>query len=485
VYPPAFAASSASRLDTSKLSSKEEVWHDVLFMNGLGPRYTGGAAHDKFVSFLDDKFTSAGLTVEHMRHNALMRWDPIAWGIKSRSGRGIPASFYCPFCPTTGPQGVTAPLKYCGRLEGASLFTLRLADKRAQLSIPSDIAGKIALVERMVLRWPFDRMYGGHVRAVVDPTHAGTLPSVQRSLATYNVALVPQDFEIELRKAGALGVIYAWVNVSDENAQGQWLDLLEEGYELPMLWVGPTAGRELKTLADREEEVTLTVHANVLKHAPTKAIVATLPGSTTETTILWTHTDGNNAIEENGGVTIAHLMKYFAALPQAARKRTISCVLVDCHYAGRYLPDHTWIRERPDLVERAVSVLSIEHLGCREWVDDPATGYGPTGRPEVAFAFCATPALGDVLLKALGGSQKGRTAVIGDVTNGFSPGLSAYRMAKIPTIGYIVTPPYLLAESPTGHIEKMSPDQFYDEFKTMARTIQLLDSVPRDVLRQG
>jgi hypothetical protein len=487
LYPRVFATPAALQLDTTRLSSEEQMWRDVVFMNGLGPRYTGNSAHDKFISFLDEKFAAAGFQVEHVPHSSLMRWDPIAWSIKTRSGTRIPVSSYCRFSRTTGPKGITAPLKYCGRIGGPSLFTLNLQpEKRSKLSIPSNISGKIALLERTSSHWPLQEMFGGHLRAVVDPTHAGTLPPIQRTIATYNAALLPTDFESELRKAGALGVIFAWVGVSDENAQGQWMDWLGEGNDLPMLWAAPTARKELRAIAEREEPVTLTIHADVVRNAPTRTIVATLPGSSEETTILWTHTDGNNAIEENGGIAIAHLAKYFAALPKDARRRTISCVLVEGHYSERYLPSFAWIKERPDLVERAVSVLSIEHLGCREWVDNPQTGtYAATERPEIAFAFSATGSIGDVMLKALENSQKGRTAVIDDVTNGFSPGLSAYGMAKIPTIGYIVTPPYLLAESATGHIEKMSSDQFYDEVKTMARTVQLLDIAPRAALRQG
>ncbi len=55
------------------LPTKEKVWEWELFLNKLGPTYTGNPAHTRFVEFLADQLTSAGLDVAR-DHYTFTRW---------------------------------------------------------------------------------------------------------------------------------------------------------------------------------------------------------------------------------------------------------------------------------------------------------------------------------------------------------------------------------------------------------------------------
>ena len=47
------------------LPGLEEVWNWQVFMNNLGPRYTGNAAHRAYVDFLDTQFKALGLDLAY------------------------------------------------------------------------------------------------------------------------------------------------------------------------------------------------------------------------------------------------------------------------------------------------------------------------------------------------------------------------------------------------------------------------------------
>ncbi|WP_436953708.1 hypothetical protein [Streptomyces sp. SudanB182_2057] len=129
---------------------------------------------------------------------------------------------------------------------------------------------------------------------------------------------------------------------------------------------------------------------------PTATTIATLPGESGDVILLWTHTDGINAVEENGAVAMLNLMRHFAKVPPAERNRTIVCVLTEGHFGGSAMADNWWIDARPDIAEKAVVALAMEHLGCREWLSDSARNIvrprtGPTSPGRTRWARRTRP----------------------------------------------------------------------------------------------
>jgi hypothetical protein len=466
------------------------LWADVLYMNSYGTRYPGTAAHKQYTAFLDSRFRDAGLTVDRLERNTLDLWEPQRWSITTKSGKNIAVASPNRESASTGPEGVTAPLKYCGRAKG-TVFAAKLDSQNVpHIDIPANVAGRIALIEVEVEPLPFAKMFEGHVAAVVDPTTAGGMPVVQPMATAWNnvESRLPKSLEDDLRRAGAVGVIYAWVNGADADASGQ---LRRNGTAaLPSLWVGTTGARQLRAIETAGEPITLMVEVKVTPKVTTATTIATLPGLSEETILLWTNTDGMNAIQENGTVAMINLMRYFAHLPIASRKRSISCVMSEGHLALNHTPDIWWTQQRPDILAKAVASLSMEHMGCREWIGDPSRNtFAGTGRPDVSWAFTFAPEdrpnyLAKVMKEALADSRLARTVVVDNSPFSFSPGLHPWTLAGVPSIGYISTPAYFNAEGPNGHIDKICPEQYYDQVKTMARAIRLLDAAPRDLLRQ-
>ena len=62
-------------------------------------------------------------------------------------------------------------------------------------------------------------------------------------------------------------------------------------------------------------------------------LIAVLPGTSSESVLIVnSHSDGTNATEENGGLGILALAKYFSKIPKSSRKRDI--VFVQSHMAN-------------------------------------------------------------------------------------------------------------------------------------------------------
>lgn len=479
-------------LQAPHLPGISELWSDILFMNSVGSRYPGSPAHARFCAFLDERFADAGLIVDRLERHDTVFWEPLNCAIRTADGQTIEVSSPNRESASTGPEGVTASLKYCGLAKG-TVFAAGLDPTNVpQISIPADVAGKIALIEVEVEKLPFGKMFtGSSLVAVVDPTNAGGLPEVQATATAWNNVekRLPAALEADLRKAGAVGVIYAWINGADADGKGQ---LRRNGTaSLPSLWVSVSGSKALRAAEAKGTAVTLVNQVRATPGVRTATTLATLPGSSDETILVWTNTDGMNAIQENGSIAIINLMKYFARIPRSERKRTITCVMSEGHLALNHTPDVWWTKQRPEVLARAVASISMEHMGCHEWVGNPEENtYESTGRPDISWAFTFADQnkpnyMAHIMQEALKESRLARTVVTNCSEYSFSPGLHPWQVAKVPSIGYITTPAYFLAEGPNGHLDKICPDLYYDQFKTMARAIHLLDAAPRRALRQS
>ncbi|MEJ0022558.1 MAG: hypothetical protein WDN76_03345 [Alphaproteobacteria bacterium] len=181
-------------------------------------------------------------------------------------------------------------------------------------------------------------------------------------------------------------------------------------------------------MAEAGTPVTLTVEANIAQNTPTRTIVATLPGMSEESIILWTHTDGPNALQENGGMAVLNMIRYFSKLPKTARKRTLVVVMPEGHFAEQYVPTSAWIKERPELCQKAVALVAAEHLGAREYLKRPvATRTSHPASTKWPSPFCPTTPMQAAAKKAVADQPLGREVVLGTDEYSFTPGIAAWK----------------------------------------------------------
>jgi len=463
VLMPIAAGASIDGYRANLLPSQKEVWDWQVWMAKLGPKYTGNRAHTEFVEFLAARLKECGLDVTRERYT-FPRWEARRCEITiSPSGANAfraPVTSYFPYSGQTPPEGVTGELIYAGHNPSFVLDNLK---------------GKIALIEFSTNVRKFGEMYRPW----------GIYPASARFPEELRPARGAVNDLTKFQKAGALGVILAWTDVSDANAADQYTPFSRPPQGVPGLYVGRETGAKLKDLARNGAKATLVLEAEAFPDSPTDTLLATLPGmNSNEVILLNTHTDGPNATEENGGLGILALAKYFSRLAQSERKRTIVCALTTGHFAAPWVPSMRGIIQKyPEMIKKAVAALTVEHLGCKEWVDDGSFHYKPTGENEWAVAIRERPAPGKILVDALEGSGDRKTAVVNPVHGGWLGEGSGLARAGVPTIGYIPQPNYLLAGPANGCIEKLSPQRLHAEIEVFAKAIHKIDVMSAADLR--
>jgi hypothetical protein len=460
-----FAADSPSVFRPELLPSQKEVWDHLAWMAKLGPKYTGNPAHATFVEFLATEMKSLGLDVARERYT-LPRWDARRWDISVTPASGLafkaPVTSYFPYSGQTPSTGVTGELIYAGHSPTFALDGLQ---------------GKVALVDFTTNTREWAHVYQ---QWGVNPPGETFPPAARPARGGVN-DLTP------FQKAGAVGVIIAWTDVSDANAADQYTPFSRPPQGIPGLYVGRDTGAKLKALAGSGARATVVLEADVFPDTPTDTVIATLPGtSDAEIIIVNTHTDGPNATEENGAIGLLALAKYFSKIPKSNRRRTIVFPMTTGHFAGPWVPSMRGVMEKhPELIKKAVAALTVEHLGCREWMDDAsATTYRATGKNEWSVAITPLKSMGDIMVESLKGSLD-RAAAVNPVNGGWLGEGGGLSRAGVPTIGYIPQPNYLLAGPADGCIEKLSPELLHSQIQVFAKVIHKIDTTSAAELKRA
>jgi hypothetical protein len=289
--------------------------------------------------------------------------------------------------------------------------------------------------------------------------------------------------------AGVLGVVCIRGGVSDELAANQYSPFTTAYQDCPAVWVNRTVGQRLRLLALTGAEATLTVDARLVRGAATDTLYAVLPGANRdESVIVNTHTDGPNVPEENGGLGMLSLAQQFRSM---RLKRSLVFVFATGHFqlpqfardgvvlnqaSSRWMDMHPEWHDGVGRHRKAVAALTVEHLGCREWADDPThTTYAPTGENEVGWCYTTTPAMRDIWLASAEGTANRRTfAAAPNPPFYFGEGGPFYK-AGIATMSLIPGMTYLTAADKHGSLSKLSPDLIMGQIRTFSRAIRAVE----------
>jgi hypothetical protein len=494
---PAYAA---RRRRTIPLPSPRQVRADFTRMVEFGPRLTASNSHNAYVGWLEDEFAKAGLDVLPCDGYETDRWLAQQVGLDLLDGPAagpVKVATYYPRSKETSPQGVAGPLVYGGvapapSVSGSDLGALQAAVARYPGEIQSwagglggtlagGAQGSILLVDLPMpvpltaaaflpistyLNWP------GHNQAdwaTSDYKRIWIEPGLSVPLAPF-------------QGLGAIGVVFI-VDASYPALAGGYLPFTHGFEPLPALYVDRDTGAKLRTLAATRPTTRMTLTASHRK-APTRAVTAVLPGASRETVIFNTHTDGQGFAEENGGVAFVQLARHFASLP--ARKR-LERTLVFAAWPGHMVADlpqtQGWIDSHPDLVKRAAAALTIEHLGCSEWIDTVDRGYHPTGEAELFGIWTTQGKMFELTRDTIVAHRIPRAALLRPPAQ-FGVG-AAFQSAGVPQIGAIAGPEYLLTVSDNGDLDKLDEKLAARQIAWLADLTRRLDSVSAAELRQG
>ena len=537
--------SAAASFDGARLTRMREAWAEVEQVNrDMGPtRLTGSPEHQRFVAWIQAELiralTPAGGQVFEDRFDNYPRWAARSWRLEV-GGKAAPVASYYPYCtggftgaraPVTPAPALAAPGGGGGypRADGHAAVAFdpnaRAAGPLVDLGVftgPKTIdwtraAGKIALVGYSV---PAISAIISAQSYTVDGVWEGGKPNagpyVNRPAPTSSI-LAPPEIDAANR-AGVLGVVLIWQGISDGNAQGQYnpftvpfasspasspagSDPAATRPGIPALWVNERVGKGLALKAAAGANAAIAIEAS-LDQVPTATVWGLLPGARygradDEILICNTHSDGPNIAEENGGVAVVNMARYFAKVPVAERPKTMVFMASTGHFGHRFLGSgRDWIAQHPQILARTVGVMTLEHLGCREWqdVDEPGGGlrFEATGRPLQSQVFITAPgfqgrtpgpadaALRHIVEGALADSRDRAAILSGGAFFGEGGGFHAL---GIPTIGFLPSPQFLCAMPPDGEISKLDPAIFHDQLALSARCLTAMQSASATALK--
>jgi hypothetical protein len=482
--------SAAAASGAVALPSPAQVRADYQRMVDFGPRLTGNESHLRYIQWLREEMVKAGAELLPCDDYEYERWSVGRFGLDVIDGSApgsVKVASYYTRSQETPAEGLTAPLVYAGvvpapsasgtdlgalqagiarypddltswahatsgRLGGAADGAILVVD----LPMPAPATAGVFLPIAQYLHWP------GHTEAdwiQIDYKRTWILPGLGVPLAPF-------------AQMGAAGVVFI-VDSSWEALADNYLPF-DHGYEpVPALYVDRDTGRALRAQTESRPNARLTLTATRTK-VKVPSVTAVLRGETDESVILNTHTDGQGFVEENGGVAFVHLARHFGSLPAGQRlKRTLVFAAWPGHMSGALPELAGWMAAHQDLVKKAAAAMTIEHLGCSEWLDTADKGYHATGQNETFGVWVSLGKLFEATRDALTatGDAMARTALLRPPVQ-FGVG-GAFQSAGIPQIGAIAGPEYLLTIKPNGDMDKL------DEKLAAAQTAWLADILRR------
>ncbi len=497
---PASAHLPRQRRRVVPLPTPEQVREDFTRMVEFGPRLTASEPHERFVGWLEDELAGAGLELLAPDEYTTERWlaEDVALELLDGAAAGpVEVATHYPRSQETPPEGVGGPLVYGGvapalSVSGADLSALQAAVARypgelaswaagasgtigggaqdsillVDLPMPAPLTGGAFLPLATYLNWP------GHTVAdwaASDYKRIWIEPGLGIPLAPFE-------------RMGARAVVFV-VDASFAALEGGYLPFTHGFEPLPALYVDRDTGARLRAQAAARPAARLTLTAS-RERAQTRAVTAVLPGESDEALVFNTHTDGQGFAEENGGVAFVHLARHFASLPAHRRlKRTLVFAAWPGHMVADLPQTQGWIDAHPDIVARAAAALTIEHLGCTEWVDAVGAGYHPTGDAELFGIWTSQGRMFELTRDTVVAHDIPRAALLRPPVQ-FGVG-AAFQSAGVPQIGAIAGPEYLLTVSEHGDLDKLDEQLAARQIAWIADLASRLDRVTAAELRQG
>jgi hypothetical protein len=489
-------------VEESLLPTAKDMYRDVKHMVDLGQRLPGSDPHNAFIDWLDQGLRSAGCQMLPRDEFPFARWLADGWSLELLDGPGrgpVPVAAYMPYSGNTRPGGVTAPLAYLGAVpplglggDPQDIETLRRAIERlrgeladwaraAIAGIPGGVAGRIVLVDSQTSPLT-ERDFAPLTTYAYNP---GSSPLATPNFKRIALSLIPPASVFA--DAGAAGMLVTF-DASPACAAGQYGPYGSPITGLPGLLLDRDTGAKLRRYAQGLPKARLTLTASV-KPTTTSQLVGILPGdgSTDELMVLNTHTDGMNAFEENGGVGLVWLARYFSQLPRSRRlKRSLVFSAVSGHFAGPALPQtRGFIDRHPDLVAKAAASLTIEHLGASEWLDD-GRGYHPTGGPDMFVIWHSqTAGIAGAVVDSMNASDLVHSRALRPAGDYMIAVGTAFNESGVPTVSSIVAPNYMVSWADDGHLAKFMPARAAREVRWAADLVTRLDSIPAAALAAG
>ncbi|KIX02606.1 uncharacterized protein Z518_08548 [Rhinocladiella mackenziei CBS 650.93] len=445
----AYIAFSLSLSLNGVLGKTDLDWYgaEVGFLASLKSRVTATPSHKTLIDHIESELNLLGLAVYSDVLNFTYMDQPLSPPKLTVGGQEVAISSYAPYSGNTSFAGI-----------GGKLVDLTGPDD------PPDwekARGNIAVVN--VTNSPLDlrqtlAIWPGQPQWYIQTG----IPTVTADAKIANLT--------EAAEAGVKGVVYVWEHITSGNAYGQYVPFKRLYQGVPTIHVAGDAGTAVLQASKNGSEAHLTLSGELIPNTKTRTIWTVVEGTRykNESIILNTHTDGTNAVEENGHIALLAKAKDLATNPP---ERTTILVFVTGHMhqpafsttgraTSRWLDDNPqyWRGEAGEMT--GVASACVEHLGAIDWAENLSTNtYSSAGNLSDEWIYANTPEMVNLLEQNWNGAYPGFVRVNNPIPKGVQSGEGEpLTEVKIPNIALITVPLYLTAEFPENFDERQLID---------------------------
>jgi hypothetical protein len=478
-------------VDSNAFLSQVELEQQLAMLAGFGMRATGSPTHHQYIDWIKQQLDQIPGVERRDESYTVQRWLEEQTELTIGATENVRVSSAVPYSTervgnaSFSEEEVTGEVVYVPSWISLDSWLARIEGKIVLRDAPLLSLPRLGYV---ALAWS---LYDPDGELAEDPADL-----MERDVTA--VSLLITDLE-NAAKAGAKGIIFKH-DFPHEQMIGHYAPYEGRRWEVPGLFVGVEEGKRLSQIADSNVNVTLRVRADE-DTVSTPNVIATLPGTSSARIVLNSHTDGANALQDNGPIAMLAIARYFAALPLACRPKTLQFNFPTAHIYPRLLPGEgreTGAEQIAKQLDRdfddgsVAYVLSLEHLGAREYV---AVGRAPlegrelvlSGRAEMGMAFVSTSAtlLSEVTSMLERHDNRFTFVMRGADLPGFELPVhqsfagegTPYHRHLLPTIGFIAAPWSLM--NPMLNLESVDPARMRRQIVMFADLIER--TAPRSV----
>ena len=311
-----------------------------------GNRYWGRIAGTKYeamaADWAEEHFRRLGMQDIHRVPFELgPQWFPIDWSVTA-SGGGEQLSF-ASANPATGsrsfPEGIEAEAVWVG-LGTAADFAGR------------DVAGKAVIIQ-----------------TILAPGQMGNSASWEGA----TIRAEEKGAALIVGVWGYGGNLAVWQStrafqmVRNPDGTSRYVS---QPVATPGFFMGFEDGRKLRDLVAAGAPVTISarVESERREGLSSPSIFGTLPGATDETIYVMAHMDGyyDAALDNASGMAVMiGLAEYFARMPEADRRRSITFIGTAGHHVGS--PNAIYLRDQ-GMLEKTALMLNCEHIAPTQFI---------------------------------------------------------------------------------------------------------------------
>ncbi len=488
---PATAASCPAATDRGRFASADEEYALNTRMASYGARPTGSPNHRRWVNDVDRRLKAIpGMEVDHVDY-PINRWTEQVskLRVRARGGKGenLQLAGAVPYAHATSRAGVAAPLVYVPNDTAVSA-----ADVRGKIVVRDFVQTSVPNAVLTALQW-----------FTYDPD--GTLTRTIGDSYTRENASVRVTDMLDAGAQGAAGVIFLRP-FPREQVQGEYAPYEGVQWPVPAVFAGADEAARIKEVALKGGSARIRIDAQV-KRVNTRMLIGTLPGMSDEKLVLQSHTDGMNAVWDNGPVAMLTIADYYARLGRNCRPRTLMFAFTTGHlYQHLVDPDRDGSAEQ--LAKRldaeydrgkVAAVFAIEHMGAKLF--KPAAR--PDGRPGLrlvpdggrmettSFFVGESPVLVNALRQAVTNADVKETIALRGAD---LPGLAIppnanyggegipYQAHLIPVVALVTAPWYLFMPAFEDPAEILDRTQLLKQTLAFAELTRITSEQPREAL---